>query len=174
MFLTFPKQTCSSSLVHGIRQKQLPGALLQIRIGYTWPPGAFTNDQRDADKENLAAFYLGAARLLSSGHGGYLPLWARVCNWSSRVSPSSLSFSSGTLMPSHVKVTDAKLKLGGVRWARDEREWTREKITLVLKALSSSCAARVHLTIIIIRGCYHHPSLNPDCPISFLYLPLFR
>ena len=67
-----PKTEPDLPLWYVLLDRNACGVLFKMRIGFTWPPGAFTDDQRDAGEENLAAFEVGAARLLSSGHEGGL------------------------------------------------------------------------------------------------------
>ena len=65
-------------------------------------------------EENLATFLLGAASADELYPRCWLaPHWAWICNWSTWVRSFSLPSSPGVLIPSHEKVIDANMKLGG-------------------------------------------------------------
>ena len=78
------------------------------------PQGQLLMISRMPGEENLATFLLGAASADELYPRCWLaPHWAWICNWSTWVRSFSLPSSPGVLIPSHEKVIDANMKLGG-------------------------------------------------------------
>ena len=91
-------------------------------------------------EENLATFLLGAA----SADELYLWCWlaphcAWICNWSTWVHSSSLPSSPGVLIPSHKKVIDANMKLGGGVERQYQRVNKEENHSSIKNVVLSSC-----------------------------------